>query len=209
MKIIGRKTIKHKKGFTEELNSFFQLMKAFRKNNTLSAPRGIFRFKSFEEAQDDERQISRPPTIDDLVAVCKKLNDNNVKYVLIGGFAINYHGFSRATTDIDILVCPSKENISEIKQALSFLSDNAIKEIDLDDVEKYEVVRVADEITIDLLKSACGMTYENAGIEYFEFKGIKIPIADLITMIKTKQGIRPRDKDDLAFLLSLLEEEMG
>ncbi len=38
--------------------------------------------------QDDERQISRPPTIDDLVAVCKKLNDNNVQYVLIGGFAI-------------------------------------------------------------------------------------------------------------------------
>lgn len=156
--------------------------------------------------QDDERQISRPPTIDDLVTVCKKLNDNNVQYVLIGGFAINYYGFPRATVDIDLLVSPSKENISQIKQALSFLPDNAVREIDLEDVEKYEVVRVVDEITIDLLKSACGITYKDAGIEYFEFKGVKIPLADLPTMIKTKQGIRPRDKEDLAFLLNLLEE---
>ncbi|MFH1961678.1 MAG: hypothetical protein ABIJ30_02195 [bacterium] len=50
MKIIGRMATKYKKGFTEELNSFFQLITAFRKNNTF-LPRGIFRFKSFEEAE--------------------------------------------------------------------------------------------------------------------------------------------------------------
>jgi len=120
---------------------------------------------------------------------------------------MNYHGFPRATIDIDLLVDPSDENISKIKNALSCLPDNAAKEVSPDDVKKYEVVRVADEIVIDLLKKACDITYEKAGIEYFEFKGTRIPIADISTMIKTKQGIRPRDKEDLSFLMSVLEDE--
>ena len=73
-------------------------------------------------------------------------------------------------------------------------------------MEKYAVVRVADEIVIDLLKKACEITYKEAGVEYFKFKGVNIPIADISTMIKTKQGIRPRDKEDLSFLMSVQEE---
>lgn len=153
--------------------------------------------------QDDDQKESRPPTIDDLVEVCKKLNEKGVKYILIGGFAVSYYGFPRATVDIDLLVEPSEDNISKIKTALSFLPDNAVKEVAPDDVEKYEVVRVVDEITIDLLKKACNVTYKDADIEYFDFKDIRIPIADLATMIRTKQGIRPKDKEDLAFLKSI------
>ena len=74
-----------------------------------------------------------------------------------------------------------------------------VQEVATDDVQKYEVVRVADEITIDLLKKACEVTYENAGIERFEFKGVNIPIADINTMIKTKLGINQRIKKILHF----------
>lgn len=157
-------------------------------------------------SQNAEGKEPRPPTIDDLVSVCKKLNEAGARYILIGGFAVNYYGFPRATEDIDLLVDPSEDNISKIKSALSFLPDNAVKEVALDDVEKYTVVRVADEVVIDLLKSACDVTYEKAGVEYFEFKGIRIPIADISTMIQTKQGVRPRDKEDLLFLMSIAEE---
>lgn len=157
--------------------------------------------------QDAERQETRPPTIDDLVNVCKELNKEKVKYVLIGGFAINYYGLPRGTEDIDLLVDPSEENILKIKKALSFLPDNSVREINPDDIKKYEVVRVADEIIIDILKKACDITYDKAKIEYFEFKGVSVPIADITTMIGTKQGIRPRDKEDLAFLLTVLEDE--
>lgn len=72
--------------------------------------------------QDDERQYSRLPTIDDLVSVCKRLNEVKVKYVLIGGFAMNYYGFLRATGDIDLLVNLLEDNISKIKNALSFFT---------------------------------------------------------------------------------------
>lgn len=157
-------------------------------------------------AQDAERQETRPPGIDDLIAVCRRLNEEKVRYVLIGGLAINYYGLPRTTEDIDLLVDPSEENILRIKRALSFLPDNAIKEVNPDDIEKYEVVRVADEIVVDLLKRACEITYDKAGIEYFEFKGVRVPIADIHTLIATKQGIRHKDREDLSFLLSVLEE---
>ena len=58
-----------------------------------------------------------------------------------------------------------------------------------------------------LLKKARDITYDKAKAEYFEFRGVSIPVADIVTMIGTKQGIRPRDKEDLAFLLSVLEDE--
>ncbi|MEW6095566.1 MAG: nucleotidyl transferase AbiEii/AbiGii toxin family protein [bacterium] len=157
--------------------------------------------------EDVERQKTRPPTIDDLVTVCKKLDENDVKYVLIGGFAMNYYGLTRATEDVDLLVDTSIDNIAKIKKALSFLPDNAIRDLANDDVEKYEVVKIADEIVIDLLKKACDVTYKDAGIEYFEFRGVNIPIADIPTMIKTKQSIRPKDKQDLSFLMFILEED--
>jgi hypothetical protein len=157
-------------------------------------------------AQNAEGKTSRPPTIDDLVTVCRRLNEEGSKYLLIGGFAMNYYGLPRATEDIDFLIDPSDSNIVKIKQALSFLPDNAAREVFPDDVQKYEVVRIADEITIDLLKKACEMTFEKAVAEYFEFKGVRIPIADIQTMIKTKLGIRPKDREDLAFLKSILEE---
>ncbi|MEW5767574.1 MAG: nucleotidyl transferase AbiEii/AbiGii toxin family protein [bacterium] len=158
-------------------------------------------------SQNVAGEQTRPPTIDDLIAVCRRLNEEGAEYILIGGFAVNYYGLPRATQDIDLLVKPSEENIARIKKALAFLPDNAVREVNPDDVEKYELVRVADEITIDLLKKACDVTFDNAGIEYFEFKGVCIPIADIFTMIGTKQGIRPQDKEDRAFLLTVLVEE--
>ncbi len=61
---------------------------------------------------------------------------------------------------------------------------------------------MSDEITIDLLKKACDITYETAGIEYFEFNGVRIPITDISTIIKTNQCVRPMAKEGLSFLMS-------
>ena len=52
----------------------------------------------------DDREYSRAPELEDLVALCKALNAEGVRYVLIGGFAVILHGFVRATKDIDLLI---------------------------------------------------------------------------------------------------------
>lgn len=42
------------------------------------------------------------------------LNKNNVQYIIIGGVAVNVHGFTRATGDLDIWYNPSKENFHRL-----------------------------------------------------------------------------------------------
>ena len=112
-------------------------------------------------ADRDDRAYSRAPTIEDLVRVCRSLNREDARYILIGGFAVIAHGAARTTKDIDFLVDPSLENISRIKSALAILADNAAAEIQDADVQNYAVVRVADEIIVDLLSRAC-VEYKDA-----------------------------------------------
>lgn len=157
---------------------------------------------------DDEpdRDESRAPEVEDLVALCRSLNRESVGYVLIGGFAVVLHGFVRTTKDIDLLVDASAENVRALKRALADLQDNAIAEIEDGDVDRYTVVRVADEIVIDLMARACGVDYAEAqrlGIESRELHGVTIPVASRALLIRTKDTVRASDAMDVAFLRSL------
>jgi len=156
---------------------------------------------------NDSGKETHPPTVEDLVTLCKSLNTAGVKYVVIGGFAVNYYGYPRATVDIDLLVDSSDDNISKIRKALAYLPAKASEKILTSDIEQYKVVRVSDDIVIDLMENACEVTYKKAGIEYFKFKNVTIPIATLPTLIKTKQhSIRPKDKEDIKFLKTVERE---
>ena len=46
------------------------------------------------------------------------LEKNNVEYVLVGGYAVAFHGFPRFTKDIDVFFRNSKENVVKIKKTL-------------------------------------------------------------------------------------------
>jgi len=154
-------------------------------------------------------RYSRAPEFEDLLRLCKALNDQGVHYILIGGFAVIAHGFARATKDIDLLVDPSPKNIQKVKEAMSALPDNAASLISDTEVQKYPVVRIADEIVVDLMAKACGISYEEAkkGMEYFEVEGVKIPIAGKELLIRMKQTVRPSDKMDVEFLRQRIEAE--
>ena len=151
----------------------------------------------------DDRGYSRAPELEDLLSLCKALNAEGVRYVLIGGFAVILHGFVRATKVIDLLVDASVENVQRLKRAMAILPDNAIALLADDEVDKYRVVRIADKIVIDLLKSACGIDYERAaegGIEIRTVEGVPIPIGRKELLIETKQTVRPSDAADVQFL---------
>jgi hypothetical protein len=158
---------------------------------------------------EDDGQDSRAPTIEDLARVCDSLNRSEAQYVLIGGFAVIAHGAGRTTKDIDFLIDPSPENVARVKTALSVLPDNAGALIADTDVETYKVVRVADEVVIDLMGSACGVSYQDAvkDAEVLEIERIHVPVASKQTLIRTKETIRPSDQIDREFLAALIREE--
>lgn len=160
----------------------------------------------------DDREYSRAPELEDLLELCKALNAEGVRYVLIGGFAVILHGFVRATKDIDLLIDASIENVQRLKRAMAFLPDNAIALIADDEVEKYQVVRIADAIVVDLLKSACGVDYARAadgGIEFRTVAGVPIAVGRKELLIETKQTVRPSDAADVQFLRLRIAAERG
>ena len=54
---------------------------------------------------------------EDFIDFIQALNNAEVKYVLIGGYAVIIHGYQRTTGDMDIFVECTKENYSQIKKA--------------------------------------------------------------------------------------------
>jgi hypothetical protein len=131
------------------------------------------------EHQPSEGLAPREPTVEDLRNLCHELNRRGAKYAVIGGFAIRAANYIRATMDIDLLVAADPENEAKIYAALSTLPDHAASELMPGELQKYGVIRVADEVVVDIMKSAGGIAYDEASRDLVEVEvdGVPIPFA--------------------------------
>ena len=148
-----------------------------------------------------DRGYSRAPELEDLVSLCRALNREGVRYVLIGGFAVILHGLVRTTKDVDLLIDPDARNIQALRRAMGSLPDNAIALVEDQDVAKYRVVRVADEIVVDLMAEACGVSYADAiqsGVERLPVGDVEVPVASKELLIRVKDTLRDSDKSDVS-----------
>lgn len=145
----------------------------------------------------------RPPLEADLVALCRELNGRGARYIVIGGFAVIAAGLPRTTGDIDLMVAADAENEARVFAALSTLPDNAVRELQPGELQQYNVIRVADEILVDLMRSAGGIEYDEAAKEVVvrEIKGVSIPFASPRLLWRMKVVThREKDAGDLVFL---------
>ena len=151
----------------------------------------------------------REPTVKDLARLCRALNEMGARYIVIGGFAIRAAGFTRNTMDVDLLVETGPDNEKRVIQGLMTLPDQAVREVKPGDIEEFGVVRVADEILVDLMKSGCGIQYAEAFKDavWREVEGVRIPFASPRTLWRMKQTVREKDILDRLFLRKLLEAE--
>lgn len=165
------------------------------------------RKRTMVDTNDGEAAESRPPSLTDLLELCRNLNNAGANYIVIGGMAMVQAGFVRATEVIDLLIDSSAGNLESVRRALMQLPDQAVRELAADDVDRYSVVRVADEFVVDLMKSACGIAYEDAkeSINFVTIEGVRIPFASPELLWRLKQTRREKDKLDLLFLTELLK----
>jgi len=150
-----------------------------------------------------EGETSRPPTVEDLLLLCRELNRLGAKYLIVGGFAIRGAGYLRETYDLDLIVATDLENEAKVYQALAILPDKAVLELKPGEVSEYTVIRVADEITVDLMKSASGIDYEEAAkdIVLRRVQDVEIPFASPHLLWRMKKNThREKDIPDLLFL---------
>jgi hypothetical protein len=156
-----------------------------------------------DDRPSKEELEPRQPTVEDLRDLCHELNRRGAKYLVIGGFAIRAANYNRSTMDIDLLVAADLENEAKVFSALATLPDNAVSELQPGELQKYKIIRVGDEIVVDLLASAGGIDYAEAAknIVIREIDGVPIPFASPQLLWRMKVVThREKDAGDLFFL---------
>jgi len=163
-----------------------------------------------EDADPEEIGESRPPTQEEIVSLCRRLNEVGAKYVVVGGLAIQQAGYSRPTLDIDLVIDVAPENEARVLRVVSELPEHAAAELKVGEVAEYTVVRVADVITVDLMKSACGLVYADlvSDAQLREIDGVAIPFASPQKLWLMKQTVREKDAVDRLFLRQLLGNDL-
>lgn len=146
---------------------------------------------------------TRPPVEADLVALCRELNQRGAKYIVVGGFTVISAGYPRFTADVDLIVAADLENEANVFGALSTLPDNAVSELQPGELQKYNVIRVGDEILVGLMVTAGGIDYAEGAKDVVirEVAGVPIPFASPRLLWRTKACThREKDAGDLVFL---------
>ena len=156
-----------------------------------------------DRSPDEPSLESREPTVEDVRDLCRALNDHGARYIVIDGFAIRAAGYNRRTMDVDLLVAADPDNEARVFSALAVLPDNAARELQPGELQQYTVIRVADEILVDLRRLAGGLDYAAAAadIDVREVDGVPIPFVSprLLWRMKRVTG-REKDAGDLVFL---------
>ncbi len=140
-----------------------------------------------------------------LLRVCSLLNKYDARYLIVGARACWLHGYVRATMDVDILIPEDLENHARVIAALAELEDHAAAELTPRDLVENLVVKVADEVEVDVSTRAWKVTCADAIGPSLNviIDGVKIPYLDRETLIKSKTTEHAQDKVDVQRLLSL------
>jgi hypothetical protein len=140
------------------------------------------------------------PLNKDLREFVELLNSNQVDYLIVGAFAVTYHGFPRYTGDLDILVRPTAENARRVLDALSQFGFGELG-VRAEDVETPgRVVQLGiPPNRIDLLNALSGLTFEEAwdSREAAELDGVPVAFIGRTALIRNKEHTgRAKDKGD-------------
>ncbi len=134
----------------------------------------------------------------------KLLSENQIEYLLIGGYAVSYYGYTRATADMDIWVKADLANAERIVCALKqfgFGVEQLSPELFL---EKDRIVRMGvPPFRIELMSNIAGVEfsncYKNAAVVLID--GVEVMIISLDDLKVNKRACgRHKDLDDLEHL---------
>ena len=140
------------------------------------------------------------PLNNDLREFVALLNSHRIEFVVIGAYAVAFHGYPRYTGDLDILVKPERENAQKILQALAEFGFGGLG-IGLHDLEAAgKVVQLGvSPNRIDLITSITGVTFEQAWAsrEPGELDGVEVYFIGRIPLIRNKESTgRAKDLGD-------------
>jgi len=140
------------------------------------------------------------PLSKDLREFLALLNSNEVEYLVVGAFAVAYHGFPRFTADLDLLVRPSEANARRILAALDEFGFGSLRIEIVDLVSPGKVVQLGVKPNrIDILTSISGIEYDGAWNTRVQgnLEGIATQFIGRDSLIRNKESTgRAKDAGD-------------
>ena len=140
----------------------------------------------------------------DFSAFLKLLNEHEVRYLLIGGYAVGYHGYVRATADMDLWVARERENAERVVAALrafGFGVPELRAELFL---KENQVIRMGvPPMRIEIGTSISGVEFESCYAERVvaQWDDVEVSVISLARLKETKRASgRLKDLVDLEYL---------
>ncbi len=141
---------------------------------------------------------------DDFKEFLKLLNEADVAYLLIGGYAVGYHGYPRATADMDIFVTISPDNATKLVNVFSRFGMNDPKLSPELFQERGKIIRMGvPPMRIEVLTEIDGVSFDECFADRLTAKidGLRVNIISKDHLRKNKRAsARHKDLDDFEHL---------
>jgi predicted nucleotidyltransferase len=148
--------------------------------------------------------MAKPRLPEDLREFLKLLNSARVDYLLIGGYAVGYYGYPRATADMDIWVRVSEKNAHKLVGVLKDFGFSVPKLTPELFLKTNQVVRFGEPpLRIEILTTISGVSFDDcfARRTRVRFDGLRTNLISFADLKKNKAAsARPKDLDDLQAL---------
>jgi hypothetical protein len=154
----------------------------------------------------------------EIIRFYKALQTRCVKYILVGGYATNIHGYQRYTGDMDIWIEETKENRINLRKAFNDtgMGDYFMMER-MQFIPGWTDFRLNNGLRLDILIEMKGLEgytfdecYQMASIA--EIENVPVPFLHINQLIANKKAVnRPKDQIDVIELEKIvkLRKEMG
>jgi hypothetical protein len=143
-------------------------------------------------------ELVLPP---DFKEFLRLLNEHEVRYLLIGGYAVGYHGYARATEDMYIWVATHPDNAQKL---VSVLKKFGFDSPDLSSalfMQENKIIRMGlPPIRLEITTSISGVLFDECyqGRIIDQLDGVEVSLIDLENLKKNKQASgRAKDIADL------------
>jgi hypothetical protein len=149
---------------------------------------------------------------DEHLDILKILLKHDVEFMLVGGVAVNYYGFTRPTGDLDVWLKPVEENKKKLIKALTELKivKEDIAVINAADFSQPIVFHIGNTppFVIDFMTKISGVNWQEAWTKRndSEFEGLKLSFIHINDLKANKfMSGRPKDLEDIKQLLRIEE----
>jgi predicted nucleotidyltransferase len=146
-------------------------------------------------------QIELHPDFKDFLRL---LNSRGVKYLVVGGYAVGYYGYPRATGDLDIWIAVSQVNAEKMAEALrdfGMPEKEVVKDLF---IKKDKVVRIGvPPVRIEVITGASGVNFDECYLrrEVMDIEDIAVSFISLEDLRTNKNACgRFKDLEDLKHL---------